>query len=155
MSYANPSHPYYDEEEKRFTSGISEYVANFDVGNRSSDNVEVVYSCIIKMRTDADTFSTEEDTKLYTQPVKISTLDGKLYTIPSGTGPKGDKGDRGPAGPQGPSGATGPTGPTGPKGNPGNSVDVSSIKYQKHNSGTTPPGTWLDTIPTVNPGEYL
>ena len=78
--------------------------------------------------------------------------------MPSGTGPKGDTGDRGPVGPQGPigpTGATGATGPKGDKGNPGNSVDVSTIKYQKHNSGTTPPGTWLDSVPSVSAGEYL
>lgn len=88
-----------------------------------------------------------DESEGYTQLVKINPNDGQLYTLPSGTGPKGDKGDTGPIGPQGPTGpqgSTGPVGPTGPKGdkgNPGNSVDVSKIQYQKHNSGTTPPGT--------------
>lgn len=162
MSQEYQNGHFYDEDKKQFTSSIVECVVDFDTGNHSvEDNVDVIYSYMLRIRTHADIFSTAEDPKLYTQPVKTSTLDGKLYTIPSGTGPKGD---RGPTGPQGPTGATGPTGPqgktgatgpTGPKGNPGNSVDVSSIKYQKHNSGTTPPGTWLDSIPSVSAGEYL
>lgn len=47
---------------------------------------------------------------------------------------------------------------TGATGQNGTSVTISSteVKYQAHSSGTAAPtGTWLDTVPTVNNGQFL
>lgn len=52
----------------------------------------------------------------------------------------------------------GKQGPQGAKGNPGTSITITSksVTYQASSSGTTAPtGTWSNTIPTVNNGQYL
>ena len=77
---------------------------------------------------------------------------------------KGDPGDQGPVGPegqrgpQGEQGTQGPQGIQGPDGAPGEAASVvdSTIEYQADASGIViPTGTWTETIPTVNEGEYL
>ena len=56
----------------------------------------------------------------------------------------------------GPAGATGATGATGQNGADGRGIVSTTITYQESTSGTdTPTGTWSDTIPNVNDGNYL
>lgn len=79
-------------------------------------------------------------------------------------GPQGEKGDKGDTGPQGPQGDkgdkgeqgdTGPQGDKGDKGDPGqNGADGNGISniveyYQVSTSNTTPPSSWLQTVPTL------
>lgn len=62
--------------------------------------------------------SPAEKTAEQTQPVGVDA-EGKLWTLPAGTGPQGPKGDTGATGPQGPKGDTGETGPRGETGETG------------------------------------
>lgn len=53
-------------------------------------------------------------------------------------------------------GMDGPTGPTGDTGKPGVGIKDSDVTWQKSSSGTTPPtGTWLQSPPDLEPGDYL
>lgn len=49
----------------------------------------------------------------------------------------------------------GPEGPEGPKGDDGKGIVSATVTYQNHTSGSTPPTTWLTTIPAPVKGRYL
>lgn len=91
-----------------------------------------------------------------TSPCIIGTYGDKGDVGPQGPqGEQGDKGEQGDTGPQGPQGDKGEQGDKGDKGDPGqNGADGNGISniveyYQVSTSNTTPPSSWLQTVPTL------
>lgn len=73
----------------------------------------------------------------YNKPTATESTNPSDYTWSLIKGDKGDKGDKG------------PTGAT------GNGISSTNVSYGVSSSGTTPPTSWVSTVPTVSSGQFL